>query len=225
MLFRSAGQLRFEGQPLSTEAFSAMLEQWQQSQIESLDLAPGIEEEAGALSRLDQASLALVAKQEQDAQDQGDIALLAELLQCLDGVEQRLIRNRYLRQPALSPCQLRRAMGGLKPAQLQQLEEQALAKLRQAAAQRQTTAGRQALEGTTRTFQPTSLEQGPKPEQPLLPEGAYGRRHCSRPSHRPAARRPQASQLLPTASRSRCAGSRRPHPKTLSTRHAGLVMT
>jgi len=213
-----ASQLRFEGQPLSAQAFTTMFEQWQQSQIESLDHAPGVEEEAGALSRIDQASLALVAKQEQDEQDQADVRLLAELMQCLDGLEQRLIRNRYLRRPALSPCQLRRSMGGLKQAQLQQLEGQALAKLRQAAAERQ------ALAGTTPTFHPTALEQGPKPEQPLQPAGTIGGRHRSRPSHRPGASRQPGRQLQPMASRSRCQVSRRRQPAAQGTRHMAALV-
>jgi DNA-directed RNA polymerase sigma subunit (sigma70/sigma32) len=60
-------------------------------------------------------------------------------VQQLDEQEQRLIRNRYLRRPSLSPCQLSRSMGGMKAEQLKQLERQALEKMRQAAAQRITT--------------------------------------------------------------------------------------
>jgi DNA-directed RNA polymerase sigma subunit (sigma70/sigma32) len=51
----------------------------------------------------------------------------------LDEQEHRMIRNRYLRRPPLSPYQLRKAMGGLEADQLDQLEQQALSKLRQAA--------------------------------------------------------------------------------------------
>jgi DNA-directed RNA polymerase sigma subunit (sigma70/sigma32) len=54
-------------------------------------------------------------------------------MSCLDEQEQRLIRNRYLRRPPLSPCQLRRSMGGMQREQLEQLEATALNKLRQAA--------------------------------------------------------------------------------------------
>ena len=54
---------------------------------------------------------------------------------CLEEQEQRIIRNRYLRRPPLSPCQLRRSMGGMEPEQLEQLEQQALEKMRQAADQ------------------------------------------------------------------------------------------
>ncbi|NDD45067.1 MAG: RNA polymerase subunit sigma-70, partial [Synechococcaceae bacterium WB9_4xB_025] len=39
----------------------------------------------------------------------------------------------YLRRPPLSPCQLRRSMGGMQREQLEQLEATALSKLRQAA--------------------------------------------------------------------------------------------
>jgi DNA-directed RNA polymerase sigma subunit (sigma70/sigma32) len=52
---------------------------------------------------------------------------------CLEEQEQQIIRNRYLGRPPLSPCQLRKAMGGMKPEQLEQLEQQALTKLRRAA--------------------------------------------------------------------------------------------
>ena len=52
---------------------------------------------------------------------------------CLEEQEQQIIRNRYLRRPPLSPCQLRKAMGGMTPEQLEQLEQQALTKLRHAA--------------------------------------------------------------------------------------------
>jgi hypothetical protein len=54
-------------------------------------------------------------------------------MSCLDEQEHRLIRNRYLRRPPLSPCQLRRSMGGMEPKQMEQLEATALGKLRIAA--------------------------------------------------------------------------------------------
>jgi DNA-directed RNA polymerase sigma subunit (sigma70/sigma32) len=54
-------------------------------------------------------------------------------MNCLDEQEYRMIRNRYLRRPPLSPCQLRRSMGGMQSEQLEQLEATALGKLRQAA--------------------------------------------------------------------------------------------
>jgi DNA-directed RNA polymerase sigma subunit (sigma70/sigma32) len=52
---------------------------------------------------------------------------------CLDEQEHRIIRNCYLRRPPLSAFQLRKAMGGMESEQLEQLEQQALSKLRVAA--------------------------------------------------------------------------------------------
>jgi hypothetical protein len=54
---------------------------------------------------------------------------------CLDEQEHRIIRNCYLRRPPLSAFQLRKAMGGMESEQLKQLEQQALTKLRQVAAE------------------------------------------------------------------------------------------
>jgi DNA-directed RNA polymerase sigma subunit (sigma70/sigma32) len=56
-------------------------------------------------------------------------------MDCLEEREYRLIRNRYLRRPPLSPSQLSRSMGGMEPEQLKQLEAQALEKMREAADQ------------------------------------------------------------------------------------------
>ncbi|MFM8348906.1 MAG: RNA polymerase subunit sigma-70, partial [Bacteroidota bacterium] len=86
-------------------------------------------------SRLDQASLRLAAAQEQGSADDPQEAALPELMAALDEQEHRMIRNRYLRRPPLSPYQLRKAMGGLELDQLDQLEQQALDKMRLAAVQ------------------------------------------------------------------------------------------
>jgi DNA-directed RNA polymerase sigma subunit (sigma70/sigma32) len=58
---------------------------------------------------------------------------MQSVLSVLSEREQRLIRNRYLRRPALSPAQLRRSLGDISECDLEQLEAQALEKMRQAA--------------------------------------------------------------------------------------------
>jgi len=203
-----AQQLRFEGQPLSVQAFTTMFEQWQQSRTESLDSAGEGDESPEGLSRIDRASLNLVAKEEQEAKDQGDVLLLAELMQCLNDQERRLIRNRYLRNPAFSPCQLRRSMGGMKPEQLQQLEEQTLAKLRRAAEKLK------GVDGASTALNPTGLEQG---AQPVQSAGAVETSHRSRPTHRPGVGRQLGRPARSTATRPHGLGSRPSRPRA----HAG----
>jgi DNA-directed RNA polymerase sigma subunit (sigma70/sigma32) len=73
----------------------------------------------------------LAAEHQAEANDPA--ALLPQLMEQLEPLEQRMIRNRYLRRPPLTPHQLRRSMG-LEPDQMQALEQQAMAKLRKAAA-------------------------------------------------------------------------------------------
>jgi DNA-directed RNA polymerase sigma subunit (sigma70/sigma32) len=85
---------------------------------------------------VDQASLYREAQQQLAEQTKCEHRVLGELVQQLDEKEQRLIRNRYLRRPPLSPCQLRKSLGGLKQEQVEQLEEVALTKLRHAAEER-----------------------------------------------------------------------------------------
>ena len=85
---------------------------------------------------MDQASLHREAQQQLAEQTKCEHRVLGELVQQLDEKEQRLIRNRYLRRPPLSPCQMRRSMGGLKQEQIEEMEERALAKLRHAAEER-----------------------------------------------------------------------------------------
>ena len=201
-----AQQLRFEGQPLSAQAFTTMFEQWQQSQTESLDSSAAGEDHPDGLSRIDRASLNHVAKQEQEANDQGDVLLLAELMPCLNAQEQRLIRNRYLRRPALSPCQLRRSMGGLKPEQLQRLDEQALAKLRRAAAERK------GLDGRAKTIDPIGLEPQPAPHT-----AAVKTTHRSRSIGRPGVGRQLGRPARSAATRPHGLGSRPSRPGA----HAG----
>ena len=109
-----------------------MLQQWEATRTGSLEVGDDNNEEHSGSTRLDQASLRQAAEQEQAESDPQQSAL-PELMACLDEQEHRIIRNCYLRRPPLSAFQLRKAMGGMEPEQLEQLEQQALEKLRQAA--------------------------------------------------------------------------------------------
>jgi len=112
-----------------------LLQQWEATRTGSLDVGDDSGEELSGSSRLDQASLRLAAAQEHNNADDPQEAALPELMAALNEQEHRMIRNRYLRRPPLSPYQLRKAMGGLEPDQLDQLEQQALEKMRLAADQ------------------------------------------------------------------------------------------
>ena len=130
-----AGQLTFDGKPLPVEKLAEFIRQWEATRTGSLEVGDDNREEHITTTRLDQASLRHAAEQEQaDASDPQQSALPA-LMDCLEEQEQRIIRNRYLRRPPLSPCQLRKAMGGMEPEQLEKFEQQALTKLRDAAEQ------------------------------------------------------------------------------------------
>jgi DNA-directed RNA polymerase sigma subunit (sigma70/sigma32) len=107
------------------------ISQWDATRTGSLEGGEDDSDERNANSRIDQASLQAAERQASTADPQR--AVLPELMACLDKQEHRMIRNRYLRRPPLSPCQLRKAMGGLEQEQLETLEAQALAKLRSAA--------------------------------------------------------------------------------------------
>ena len=130
-----AAQLTFDGKPLPAARLAEFIQQWDATRTGSLEASDDGSEENSANTRLDQVSLRRAAEQEQtDASDPQQSALPV-LMACLEEQEQRIIRNRYLRRPPLSPCQLRRSMGGMEPEQLEQLEQQALEKMRQAADQ------------------------------------------------------------------------------------------
>jgi RNA polymerase primary sigma factor len=131
-----ASQLKVDRQPLSLEKFNELFNQWQLTRADSLDAGEQSNEDATELSLVDQASLYREAQQQLEDQNKRELRMVGELVQQLDEQEQRLIRNRYLRRPPLSPCQLRRSMGGLRQEQIEQLEERALAKLRHAAEER-----------------------------------------------------------------------------------------
>jgi RNA polymerase sigma factor (sigma-70 family) len=128
-----AAQLKFDGKAVNATQLAEFIRQWDATRTGSLDGADYAMDEAGGCTRLDLASLQQATAQEQANQSDPQQAALPELMSCLDDQEYRMIRNRYLRRPPLSPCQLRRAMGGMQTEQLEQLEETALAKLRNAA--------------------------------------------------------------------------------------------
>ena len=128
-----AGQLTYKGKAVTAEQLTTLLQQWEATRTGSLDIGEDSGEENSGSTRLDQASISQAAAQEQNNADDPQEAALPELMAALDEQEHRMIRNRYLRRPPLSPYQLRKAMGGLEPDQLEQLEQQALSKLRVAA--------------------------------------------------------------------------------------------
>ncbi len=128
-----AAQLTYKGKTVTAEQLTTLLQQWEATRTGSLDVGDDSREELSGSSRLDQASLRQAAAQEHNNADDPQEAALPELMAALDEQEHRMIRNRYLRRPPLSPYQLRKAMGGLEPDQLDQLEQRALSKLRQAA--------------------------------------------------------------------------------------------
>jgi RNA polymerase primary sigma factor len=128
-----AAQLSYKGKAVTAKQLTTLLQQWEATRTGSLDIGEDSGEENSGGSRLDQASISQAAAQKQNNADDPQEAALPELMAALDEQEHRMIRNRYLRRPPLSPYQLRKAMGGLEPDQLEQLEQQALSKLRVAA--------------------------------------------------------------------------------------------
>ena len=128
-----AAQLKFDGKAMSAERLAEFIRQWDATRTGSLDGAEDDSDDKGGCTRLDQASLLQASAQEQESESDPQHAALPQLMSCLDEQEHRLIRNRYLRRPPLSPCQLRRSMGGMQNEQLEQLEATALGKLRQVA--------------------------------------------------------------------------------------------
>ncbi len=128
-----AAQLKFDGKAMSGEQLAEFIRQWDATRTGSLDGAEDDSEDKAGCTRLDLASLQQAAEQQQTQEPDPQHAALPHLMSCLDEQEHRLIRNRYLRRPPLSPCQLRRSMGGMQSEQLEQLEATALDKLRQAA--------------------------------------------------------------------------------------------
>jgi RNA polymerase primary sigma factor len=130
-----AAQLTFEQKPISAERLATFIREWEATRTGSLDAAVNEGDEHTGSSRLDQASLRQAAELEQQDAEDPQYSVLPELMACLNEEEQRLIRNRYLRRPPLTPFQRRKAMGGMELEQLEELEEQALNKLRAAAAE------------------------------------------------------------------------------------------
>jgi RNA polymerase sigma factor (sigma-70 family) len=128
-----AAQLKFDGKAMNAEQLAEFIRQWDATRTGSLDGAEDDSDDKADCTRLDLASLQQAAQQEQASEADPQHEALPQLMSCLDEQEHRLIRNRYLRRPPLSPCQLRRSMGGMQREQLEQLEATALSKLRQAA--------------------------------------------------------------------------------------------
>ena len=115
-----AQRLVVDGKAITPTRLAELLRQWALTCTDSLDeaTAPGRAGEPSADGSTEEDSAS---------------ALLPQLLEQLEPLEQRMIRNRYLRRPPLTPHQLRRAMG-MEPSAMEELEAQALAKLRRAAA-------------------------------------------------------------------------------------------
>jgi RNA polymerase sigma factor (sigma-70 family) len=128
-----AMQLTFKRKPLTPKKLAEFIRQWEATRTGSLESADDDTEERARASRLDQASLRQAIEQQQADTPDPQHSALPQLMDCLEEREYRLIRNRYLRRPPLSPSQLSRSMGGMEPEQLQQLEAQALEKMRLAA--------------------------------------------------------------------------------------------
>lgn len=130
-----AAQLTFKRKPLSPEKLAEFIRQWEATRTGSLESANDNQDGPCSINRLDQASLRQAEEQQQTETPDPQHAALPQLMDCLEEREYRLIRNRYLRRPPLSPSQLSRSMGGMEPEQLKQLEAQALEKMREAADQ------------------------------------------------------------------------------------------
>ena len=128
-----ASQLSFDGRPLRVERLAELIRQWEGTRTGSLETTDSDREESAGSTRLDLVSLQRAAEQQQALEVDPQRSALPQLMAALNEQEHRMIRNRYLRVPPLSPFQLRKAMGGMEPEQLEQLEQQALTKLRRAA--------------------------------------------------------------------------------------------
>ena len=133
-----ADQLRFHGKPLTTEQLTTFIRQWDATQTVSIDNSREDGEVDADWSRSHHLDAVqhhpAAANTEAEAEAETDNnARMQSVLSVLSEREQRLIRNRYLRRPALSPAQLRRSLGDISECDLEQLEAQALEKMRQAA--------------------------------------------------------------------------------------------
>ena len=133
-----ADQLRFHGKPLTTEQLTTFIRQWDATQTVSIDNSREDGEVDADWSRSHHLDTVqhhpAAANTEAEAEAETDNnARMQSILSVLSEREQRLIRNRYLRRPALSPAQLRRSLGDISECDLEQLEAQALEKMRQAA--------------------------------------------------------------------------------------------
>jgi DNA-directed RNA polymerase sigma subunit (sigma70/sigma32) len=108
-------------------------QQWEETRTRSLDGADHLESEDSHVQRLEKASLQAAELQEQASAEDPQLAMLPALMGVLDELEERLIRNLYLRRPPFTPYQLRKSMGQMSEESLKQMEAEALRKLRAAA--------------------------------------------------------------------------------------------
>jgi RNA polymerase sigma factor (sigma-70 family) len=125
-----AGQCHRHGKTLSAKGLAALLQQWQLTRTGSLEAFSADGEDTCSSKRsqrLEQASLRLA--EESHEEDDPQLAVLPQLLEGLDPQELEVIRGLYLREPALSKAQLRRALG-LTAEELQTVEQRALARMR-----------------------------------------------------------------------------------------------
>jgi RNA polymerase primary sigma factor len=128
-----AAQLRFNGKALKPSQLAELLQQWRGTLTDSLDQGVQEEESDRGFSLLVRASQQISREQGQQQEAEQSLAGLERWLSALEPLELRAIRNLYLRQPCLTPHQLRRSFPGMSPEEIQGLKQQALGKLRAAA--------------------------------------------------------------------------------------------
>ena len=131
-----ASQLRFNGKNLGVEQLTTMLQQWRGTLTRSLDHPALGESTAGENGLLEQASRQVTTTAELQRQCETEAAHLKRWMGVLEPIEQRVLRNRYLRQPPLTSAQLRRSLPDLSASEIQTVEAQSLAKLREVALKR-----------------------------------------------------------------------------------------
>ena len=128
-----AAQLRFNGKALKPSQLAELLQQWRGTLTDSLDQGVQEEESDRGFSLLVRASQQISREQGDQQREDQSLASPERWLSALEPLELRAIRNLYLRQPCLTPPQLRRSFPGMSPEEIQGLKQQALGKLRAAA--------------------------------------------------------------------------------------------
>ncbi len=103
-----AAQLKFDGKAMSAEQLAEFIRQWDATRTGSLDGAEDDSGDKSGPSRLERVSLRACEESDQEQASEADPqhAALPQLMSCLDEQEHRLIRNRYLRRPAASLCEV-----------------------------------------------------------------------------------------------------------------------